>query len=142
MEYQWFPFSDERVAQAHALRREVFVDEQGFALEDDLDEQDKTCLHVLGVMPQGPVCCARVFWQAPGVLHVGRVCVRRTLRGQGVGGALMREILRKAQALGAHRVELGAQCGKEGFYETLGFQTFGERFLDAGAWHIAMRLEL
>ena len=54
----------------------------------------------------------------------------------------MREILRKAQALGAHRVELGAQCGKEGFYETLGFQTFGERFLDAGAWHIAMRLEL
>ena len=22
MEYQWFPFSDERVAQAHALRRE------------------------------------------------------------------------------------------------------------------------
>ena len=54
----------------------------------------------------------------------------------------MREILRKAQELGAHRVELGAQCGKEVFYETLGFQTFGERFLDAGAWHIAMGRDL
>ena len=135
MEYQWFPFSDKRVEQAHALRREVFVDEQGFSLEDDLDEQDKTSLHVLGLLPQGPVCCARVFWQEPGVLHVGRVCVKRSLRGQRLGSGLMQEILRKAR-------EMGAQCGKEGFYETLGFHPFGERFLDAGAWHISMGLDL
>ena len=143
MEYQWFAFSDERVALAHALRREVFVDEQGFALADDLDERDKTSLHVLGVSEDGsPVCCARVFWQEPGVLHVGRVCVRRALRGKGVGSSLMKEIARKARQMGARRLELGAQCGKEGFYETLGFVPFGQRFLDADAWHIGMGRDL
>ena len=142
MEYQWFAFSDECMKQAFDLRKEVFVEEQGFALEDEMDAQDQTSLHVLGITEQGPVCCARIFWQEPGVLHVGRVCVRRSCRGQGVGRGLMEEILRKAGELGARRAELGAQCGKEGFYETLGFSPFGNRFLDAGAWHIAMGRDL
>ena len=106
MEYQWFAFSDERMKQAFDLRKEVFVEEQGFALEDEMDAQDQTSLHVLGITEQGPVCCARIFWQEPGVLHVGRVCsaqlpgTRGRPRPDGRDFAQSRRIVRTAGRVG------------------------------------------
>ena len=56
--FQWFGFSSPQMHAALDIRTKVFVDEQGYTLEDDRDEQDKTALHVLGMTR--PVCrCAR-----------------------------------------------------------------------------------
>ena len=87
LHFEWFGFDDAaRMALAHGLRKEVFVDEQGFSLEADRDEQDKNSLHVLGLDETGAArCTARVFADAPGVWHAGRIAVQRGLRGQGVG---------------------------------------------------------
>lgn len=42
LHFEWFGFDDAaRMALAHGLRKEVFVDEQGFSLEADRDEQDR-----------------------------------------------------------------------------------------------------
>lgn len=46
--FQWFGFSSPQMHAALDIRTKVFVDEQGYTLEDDRDEQDKTALHVLG----------------------------------------------------------------------------------------------
>ena len=79
LHFEWFGFDDAaRMALAHGLRKEVFVDEQGFSLEADRDEQDKNALHVLGLDETGAVrCTARVFADAPGVWHAGRIAVQR-----------------------------------------------------------------
>lgn len=54
LHFEWFGFGDAaRMALAHGLRKEVFVDEQGFSLEADRDEQDKNALHVLGLDETG-----------------------------------------------------------------------------------------
>ena len=84
LHFEWFGFADAaRMALAHGLRKEVFVDEQGFSLEADRDEQDKNALHVLGLDETGAArCTARVFADAPGVWHAGRIAVQRGLRGQ------------------------------------------------------------
>ena len=91
LHFEWFGFADAaRMALAHGLRKEVFVDEQGFSLEADRDEQDKNALHVLGLDETGAArCTARVFADAPGVWHAGRIAVQRGLRGQGVGRLLL-----------------------------------------------------
>ena len=91
LHFEWFGFDDAaRMALAHGLRKEVFVDEQGFSLEADRDEQDKNALHVLGLDETGAArCTARVFADAPGVWHAGRIAVQRGLRGQGVGRLLL-----------------------------------------------------
>lgn len=75
LHFEWFGFDDAaRMALAHGLRKEVFVDEQGFSLEADRDEQDKNALHVLGLDETGAArCTARVFADAPGVWHAGRI---------------------------------------------------------------------
>ena len=133
LHFEWFGFDDAaRMALAHGLRKEVFVDEQGFSLEADRDEQDKNALHVL----------ARVFADAPGVWHAGRIAVQRGLRGQGVGRLLLAAVADKARAQGARTLELGAQYDKQGFYEAVGFAPYGEPYLDEGYPHVPMRMAL
>ncbi len=144
MQWIWFSFGDgARIREAYALRRAVFVDEQGFTEEDDRDERDQDALHVLGIDETGAACCtARLFSAGRGVWHAGRVAVCRELRGRGVGRLLMRAVAQKALALGGHTLELGAQLDKRGFYAAVGFEPVGEPFLDAGCPHILMQMPL
>ena len=144
LHFEWFGYDDSmRMPRAYALREEVFVDEQGFSLEAEHDAQDITALHVIGLDEAGEVCCtARVFEDAPGVWHAGRIVVRKALRGRGVGRQLLAEVAQKARACGAHTLELGAQYDKQGFYEAVGFTAYGERYLDEGYPHVHMRMEL
>lgn len=70
--FQWFGFSSPQMHAALDIRTKVFVDEQGYTLEDDRDEQDKTALHVLGYDAAGVPAGTRAFpcpeTAAPGAL--------------------------------------------------------------------------
>lgn len=131
------------MAAALDIRTRVFVDEQGYTLEEDRDEPDKTALHVLGRDAAGePVCTARMFEEQPGVWHIGRVATYAARRGRGYAGAMMREMCREAAARGGKTASLGAQVERQSFYEALGFSPVGEVFLDCGQPHIEMRRAL
>ena len=105
--FQWFGFSSPQMHAALDIRTKVFVDEQGYTLEDDRDEQDKTALHVLGYDAAGvPVCTARMFEERPGVWHIGRVATCAPQRGKGYAGAMMREMCREAAARGGRLAAL------------------------------------
>ena len=107
--FEWFGFSSPQMAAALDIRTRVFVDEQGYTLEEDRDEQDKTALHVLGRDAAGePVCTARMFEEQPGVWHIGRVATYAARRGRGYAGAMMREMCREAAARGGKTASLGA----------------------------------
>ena len=84
-------------------------------------------------------CTARVFADAPGVWHAGRIAVQRGLRGQGVGRLLLAA---QARAQGARTLGLGARYVKQGFYEAVGFAPYGEPYLDEGYPHVPMRMAL
>lgn len=136
--------TDADMAAAFEIREEVFVGEQGVTLEEEHDALDAaaTTTHVLAVARDGsPVGTARLLTDPahPGVVHVGRVAVRRSGRGLGVGRALMAEIERIALTehadRGAVRVELSAQETAIPFYEALGYTVAAERYLDARIWH-------
>lgn len=136
------------MAVALAIREEVFVGEQGVTLEEEHDGLDAaaTTTHVLAVTADGEsVGTARLLTDPghPGTVHVGRVAVRRSGRGLGVGRALMAAL--EAIALAEHavpdgdgrrvRVELSAQEAAVPFYAALGYDIASERYLDARIWH-------
>ncbi|NCC08448.1 MAG: GNAT family N-acetyltransferase [Clostridia bacterium] len=142
MTFKWFKYDNALMKTAYALRNEVFTDEQGFPAEIDIDEMDETAYHVVGFDGQMPVCTARIYLEHEGVYHAGRIAVKKIMRGTGLGKRMINELLNKAKALGANRVELGAQYDKAGFYEACGFARCGEKYMDADYPHIPMGIDL
>lgn len=133
-----------------AVRREVFVAEQGVPEEIEYDAYDATAVHVLAVRRADGVALGtgRLLYGADaagktggaeGVGSLGRLAVARTARGLGVGVALVRAIEEAARARGLIAVDLHAQTQALGFYERLGYEAYGDEFQDAGIPHLAMR---
>jgi predicted GNAT family N-acyltransferase len=121
------------------LRRTVFIDEQSVPEQRERDGLDGDCWHVLARDETGqPIGCGRL---TP-ARKIGRMAVLSTWRGQGVGLALLRELIGRARSLGWDEVALDAQVSAIGFYEREGFVAYDEEFEDAGLAHRAMRLTL
>ncbi|MEU8589850.1 GNAT family N-acetyltransferase [Streptomyces sp. NPDC048664] len=135
-----------------AVRKEVFVREQGVPEDIEYDAWDATAVHVLAVRSDGvPLGTGRLLMgeQAaertggdPLVGSLGRLAVTREARGLGVGAALVRAIEDAARARGLTAVDLHAQTHALGFYERLGYEVYGPLFPDAGIPHRAMRRTL
>lgn len=125
-----------------ALRRVVFIDEQGVSEADEVDGRDPEARHLLARWQGKPVGTARLLTEGA-IGKIGRVCVLTEARGRGLGAGLIRAgiaIFRETPQV--DKVKLGAQVQAMGFYAGLGFQPVGETYLDAGIAHRDMILVL
>ncbi|MFJ2727265.1 GNAT family N-acetyltransferase [Streptomyces collinus] len=132
-----------------AIRKEVFVAEQGVPQDIEYDAYDAVAVHVLAVREDGePLGTGRLlFGEAAAaktggdasVGSLGRLAVAGAARGLGIGVALVRAIEEAARAHGLSAVDLHAQSHALGFYERLGYEAYGPEFLDAGIPHRSMR---
>lgn len=129
------------LAACRALRRVVFIDEQGVSEADEVDDLDGVAVHLLALVDGQPMGTARLLPGA-GYAKVGRVCVLAAARGTGLGVALMRAAEAAARARGLTELRLGAQTHALGFYERLGYQAHGPVYQDAGIAHRDMVLRL
>jgi predicted GNAT family N-acyltransferase len=135
-----------------AVRKEVFVGEQGVPEDIEYDAYDAGAVHVLAVREDGlALGTGRLLHgeaaaaKTDGDLSVGslgRLAVTKAARGLGVGAALVGAIEDAARARGLTAVDLHAQTHALGFYERLGYEAYGPVFLDAGIGHRAMRRAL
>ena len=122
------------------LRSEIFVVEQE-CIFLDLDGKDQKALHALGWEGNELVAYARIF--GPGdyfpEASIGRVAVRETFRGRGLGIQIMQESIAAAKnRFGISKITLSAQKYLEHFYADLGFISEGEEYLEDGIPHIRM----
>lgn len=123
------------------LRSEVFVVEQA-CLFADMDGSDAEAMHLLGMRQGRLVAYARCFSAG---LHgpqasLGRVLTHPSVRGTGLGHALVREaIARMAQQWGAQAIRIGAQAHLKAFYRQHGFEEAGPLYLEDGIPHLEMR---
>ncbi|MBB4980031.1 GNAT family N-acetyltransferase [Streptomyces nymphaeiformis] len=134
-----------------AVRREVFVEEQGVPQAIEYDTYDETAVHVLAARADGlPLGTGRLLHGADAVGKtgdasvgsLGRLAVSKAARGLGVGAALVRAIEDAARGRGLSAVDLHAQTHALGFYERLGYEAYGPEFPDADMPHRAMRKAL
>lgn len=130
------------IATCRALRREVFIVEQGVSEADELDGLDDSAIHLLAFDGDTPVGTARLLVKGQ-TGKIGRVCVRASARGTGLGAALIRAALDTLRhERGVTSAALGAQAQTTGFYEKLGFRVIGDAFMDAGIVHRHMVQDL
>lgn len=140
MEFKWAGMPSDIVKDAFMIREEVFIKEQGF--EEEFDEKDKESYHIVGYDGELPVCCARIFYDGDNIWHAGRIAVKKSYRGTGLGAELMKAICEKAKSLGGKKVVLGAQVRASGFYAKQGFEKAREEYLEEGCPHIGMEKNL
>ena len=130
------------IATCHALRRQVFILEQGVSLAEEVDGRDAEALHLLATMDGVAVGTARILLGS-GYGKIGRVCVLSSVRGLGLGAGLIRAAMARLRAEpGITEARLGAQTHALGFYEALGFRAYGPEYLDAGMPHRDMVCKL
>jgi YbgC/YbaW family acyl-CoA thioester hydrolase len=126
-------------AEAHPLRKAVFVDEQKIPAELEWDTADASALHALARNRFGQVLATgRLTEPAPGVGKIGRMAVLHSARGGGVGRAVLDALTGASRQRGLHEVMLQAQVSAEPFYARAGFVPRGPRFEVAGIAHQEM----
>jgi putative N-acetyltransferase (TIGR04045 family) len=139
-------------AQYRALRRQVFVAEQGLFTGHDLDDVDddpRTVVlvarddrdparPVIGGVRLAPATGTDIGWWTGSRLAVHPRARRVGGRGGTVGAALVRAACATAEQAGALRFEATVQAGNERFFARLGWQRLADVAL-AGAPHVLMR---
>lgn len=122
------------------LRSEVFVVEQDCVYQD-IDGKDQKALHIIGKKEGKLVAYTRCF--APGIYFeeaaIGRVVVPLNERKYGYGHDIMdASLVAIKKRYHTERIKLSGQTYLIKFYESHGFQTTGEGYLEDGIPHIAM----
>lgn len=123
---------------AAALRTEVFVEEQGF--KEEFDDNEDSALHAVLYVGSEAVATARAYCKNQREIYtLGRVAVKKSHRGKGLGAAVVKEIEQHLCKIGARGIELSAQEQAIGFYEQLGYIPEGDIYMDEHMPHRRMK---
>ena len=156
----------DRRDDAFAVRRRVFMEEQGYTDEFDAIDYDARCIHVTLYVDGELVGCSRIFPeplertlapsspQSPaspfdeGVAHdvvylLGRVAVLPAFRRRGLAGFIVQAGERAAQESGAQLIKLHAQEYVQSLYTKQGYEQIAlVDYEDEGQPHVWMAKKL
>lgn len=147
--FHCLPFDSLTLRQLYAvlaLRIDVFIVEQNCPFHD-ADGKDFIAWHCLGYDEDGDlVAYTRLFdvnLSFEGYTSIGRVATSNKVRGQGIGQKLMAYSIERCEKLyGLLPIKIGAQKYLLKFYESFGFQSTGEEYLEDGIPHVIMIREV
>ena len=132
---------DQLSATAHPIRHAVFVQEQGIAPDIEVDGADAHALHAVATNRFGmAVGAGRAILDEQHSARIGRMAVLASVRGAGIGAALLSALVEGCRARGAREVMLHAQRDAVAFYARHGFVPRGSAFEEAGIEHQEMVL--
>jgi ElaA protein len=122
------------------LRTEVFVVEQNCVFQD-MDNKDQQSYHLMGW--QDDLLAAYTRLVPPGVSYelpsIGRVVTSPAVRRGGMGKLLMEKSIEETIRLfGPLPIKIGAQVYLDKFYRSLGFEPYGDTYIEDGIPHVEM----
>jgi len=128
--------------EAFAIRHQVFVVEQNVNPAQERDNFEETSNHFMAYLDKTPVGAAR--WRVTDYgVKLERFAVLSQYRGQGIGQALVAEVLKdiNAHPEAACKVKyLHAQLSAVGLYSKFGFEKVGDLFEECFIQHYKMQL--
>lgn len=120
----------EDISEPLEIRREVFMEEQGWPESAERDGFDETALHLMVYVDEIPAATGRIWHD--GRFHIGRLAVRKRFRGQKIGDLALRLLVYKAFSSGAEDLSVNAQTYIAPLYRKFGFKESGEESTYAG----------
>lgn len=128
--------------RAFAVRKAVFVEEQGVPVHLEIDEYDDTAFHFIVNEGDKTIAAARLREIAPQFGKVERVCVLQEYRGKRLGVLIMEAVEEYARNIPWKKLKLHAQSYAVPFYEKLGYVVTSPEFTDANMPHRAMEKDI
>jgi predicted GNAT family N-acyltransferase len=128
---------EEEMTALIELRHEVFCDEQGVPVREELDGRDHEAMHLVAVSGTEVLATCRLLFVGATV-QFSRLAVRASARRRGIATALLQRADEEARAGGARRLVLHAQTYARPLYDAAGYEPRGRVFMEAGIEHVAM----
>ena len=123
---------------ALAIRKKVFIEEQGVPEDLEFDRLDYQTTHYVGYVDGEPVTTARIHESPAHEYHLQRVATLKEHRGKGYGRELIIFIERSLRHIPDAKVWLSAQDTALPFYEKMGYSVLGEGYIEADMPHHSM----
>lgn len=130
--------SDADLSGAFAVRRQVFVREQGISEDLVFDSNDREALHLV-VRDGGRIIgTARVRFLGNNQAKLERMAVAKAFRNRGIGRGIIGFLDEELRGKQVQQLVIHAQEGAVDFYKSCGFLESGSPFFEAGIKHIKM----
>ena len=125
--------------QAVEIRKEIFMEEQGFV--NEFDETDKTALQCVLFLDDEAAATGRMYpdKEHEKTAEIGRIAVKKKYRHMGLGSRVVTALEERAAKEGYERCVLAAQVRAKDFYRSVGYEAYGELFDDEGIPHTMMK---
>lgn len=141
MTEKWY-YGSEGHQLAKPLRDEVFVGEQGFPAHLEDDEYEGVAWHYIVEDSGETVATGRLIQLEEFVWKLGRIAVKKSLRGTGLGSKVTQALIEKAKQLGSKTIKISGQTHAVPFYEKFGFAIAGVEFMEENLPHVDMQMDL
>ena len=134
--------SESELQGAFDVRRRVFIEEQGIAVEVEYDGNDGKALQMVVKDGAEVVGTARVRFLNAKQAKLERMAVLDGFRHMGIGSGITAFLIDELRNRQVERVVLHAQYRVIAFYKSCGFEEMGLPFTEAGLKHIKMQRRL
>ncbi|MCI5603646.1 MAG: GNAT family N-acetyltransferase [Clostridiales bacterium] len=126
---------------AKIIRKQVFMEEQGF--KNEFDDIDNISFHIVMYDENRPVATCRVYEDIVKNEYIlGRLSVVKEYRGMSLGAKMIGEAEKIVKEKGGTSIRLHAQCRVTPFYGQQGYKEYGVIEDDEGCPHIWMKKQL
>jgi predicted GNAT family N-acyltransferase len=134
--------SEELRNQAFTIREEVFVQEQKVDKREEFDQFENISRHIVVLDEKGNGIGASRWRKTEKGIKLERFAVKATMRGYGIGQALVKFTLEdiQAQAGNGQYLYMHAQLAAVSLYKRFGFKEVGEQFEECEILHYKMEL--
>lgn len=137
-----FANSNNELNGAFAVRKKVFVEEQGIPEELEWDEHDKEALHIVAKDANKVIGTARILFLDANQAKLERMAVLKRFRHKGVGRGITSFVNEELRKRNVNEIFLHAQYRVVDFYKSCGFEEVGTTFCEAGIEHIKMHRQI
>lgn len=139
--------SEDNLTAVYAIRRKVFVEEQGVPEAEEYDEYESTSTHYLALFEGVPAATCRWRWKEH-VAKLERFAVLPAFRRKGIASLLVQQCIKAVAEAAATQVGfsgklvLHAQLSAVPLYASNGFEVKGQLFYECDIAHLRMELDL
>jgi putative N-acetyltransferase (TIGR04045 family) len=131
----------QELREGFALRKKVFVEEQGLFKRTDRDRNDKKSVHIIAIYKGMIVGTVRVYQQSAGIWYGSRLAVLKNYRGR-AGRALIQEAVDFVKEKGAEHFRAAIQLQNVSLFKRLGWFPIGPAITYRGHPHQLMEAQL